>query len=109
MATIAFCDAVAQSQQIALELDFSELDVPKYAPRLLEQFAGQKLTMNPYALPRDFALNKTPLLNPKKMLALLEKQGLLRVEPSDPKKRRKGTFNEEKLESLEFAPFRGDK
>ncbi len=102
-----FCDAVARSGQA--RFDFGEHDIENYAPRLLDNFAGQKLTSNPYNLPRDFALNETPFLNPKKMLALLERQGLLRVEPTDPKKRRKGTFNEEKLESLEFAPFAGDK
>lgn len=102
-----FCDAIAQSQQTRLEFDFSENDVPKYAPQLLEHFAGQKLTVRPYELPRDFALNRTPLLNPKKMLAHLERQGLLRVEPTAPKKRRKGTFKEGKFESLHFAPFDG--
>lgn len=99
-----FCDAIAQSEQIRLELDFNEHDVPKYAPLLLKEFAGQKLTVNPYALPRDFALNKTPLLNPKKMLVLLENQELLRVTSSNPKRRR-GTFKEEDISSLHFAPF----
>ncbi|MEI6399287.1 MAG: hypothetical protein WCO71_11000, partial [Pseudomonadota bacterium] len=62
-------------------------------------FAGRKVSFEEL---RDFALNETPFLNPKQMLKQLEADGFITVESSD--QRRKGTFNEAKIRSIEFRP-----
>jgi len=46
-------------------------------------------------------LNQTPFRNSKSMLATLEKQKLIRVVSQDAK-RRKGTFKEGAVKSIEF-------
>ena len=52
---------------------------------------------------RDYALNETPFVNPKSMLAWLEKNELIQVEVKDGKKRRRGTFKEEDIEYIRFV------
>lgn len=69
-----------------------------FAPKLLQHFVGQEAT---YAEVRDYALNETPFPNPKSMLRLLERQNLVRMVSSDPK-RRKGTFTEESTVLIVF-------
>jgi hypothetical protein len=49
----------------------------------------------------DYALNQTPFRNAKSMLATLEKQNLIRVVSQDAKRRR-GTFKEGAIQSVEF-------
>lgn len=69
-----------------------------YSPQLFEQFRGR---MVKYPELNDYALNESPFTNPKSMLKDLEKKGMIQVNSSDPK-RRKGTFNEEKLIGITF-------
>lgn len=69
-----------------------------YSPQLFEQFRGQTVK---YSDLRDYALNESPFMNPKEMLKDLEGKGMIKVSSSDPK-RRKGTFNEEKLINITF-------
>jgi hypothetical protein len=69
-----------------------------FAPMLYRQFAGQTVS---YAAVRDFTLNETPFLTPKRMLKILEQQGCLEVASNNPKRKR-GTFNEATIESLTF-------
>ena len=70
----------------------------EYSPQLFEQFRGRTVG---YAELRDFTLNESPFTNPKSMLKDLEEKGMIQVNSSDPK-RRKGTFNEEKLIGITF-------
>ena len=66
-------------------------DEPEYhAPDMARAFSGKTV---PYAEVHDFALNESPFLNPKKMLAVLEANGQAFVQSNDPT-RRKGTFPE---------------
>jgi len=69
-----------------------------YSPQLFEQFRGRTAK---YSELRDYALNESPFVNPKGMLKDLEDKNLIQVNSSDPK-RRKGTFNEEKLVEITF-------
>lgn len=66
---------------------------------LYNAFRGRKVE---YADLRDFALNESPFINPKSMLRDLEcEKNLIEVKSTDPR-RRKGTFNEEKLLYVKF-------
>ncbi|GAB4485164.1 MAG: three-Cys-motif partner protein TcmP [Thermodesulfovibrionales bacterium] len=69
-----------------------------YSPLMFARFKGK---MSRYPELRDFALNETPFVNPKSMLKDLESKDLIVVSSSDPK-RKKGTFNEEKIVSIAF-------
>lgn len=69
-----------------------------FAPLLYEEFNGRRIL---YSKLHDFALTETPFLNPKAMLKILEEQGKINVDSTDPK-RRKGTFNEERIQYIEF-------
>ena len=73
-------------------------DLLEYAQRLHGQFAGQKAL---YAELLDYTLNETPFTNPSRLLADLEKQGLI-AEVVYVGKRRKGDFAEEKTFSVTF-------
>ncbi len=99
MKTIAknddYCFSDAHPNQISL---FRFDDPSAYSPQLFEQFHGRTAK---YPELRDYALNETPFVNPKGMLKDLEGKDLIRVSSSDPK-RRKGTFNEEKLIDITF-------
>ncbi len=74
-------------------------DPTEFSQKLFEQFRGQKVR---YSELHDFALNETPFTNPKSMLKELESRQLIKVHSRDPK-RRKGTFNEQRLEYIEFV------
>ena len=74
-------------------------DPVEFSQRLFEQFKGRKVK---YSELHNFALNETPFTNPKSMLKELESQQLIKVQSRDPK-RRKGTFNEQTLQYIEFA------
>ncbi len=69
-----------------------------YSPLLFARFQGKSVR---YEELRDFALNETPFTNPKSMLKELEKRELITVVANDPK-RKKGTFNEEKIDRIVF-------
>ncbi len=69
-----------------------------YSPLLFARFCGKTVRFEEL---RDFALNETPFTNPKSMLKDLENKELIIVMTSDPK-RRKGTFNEEKIDRIVF-------
>jgi three-Cys-motif partner protein len=74
-------------------------DTPEeYADKLLNFFDGKTV---PYGPINDWALNESPFVNPKSMLSVLDERGQLTVTSSDPKRRKK-TFNEEKLLSIHF-------
>ena len=73
-------------------------DPENYSPLLFDSFCGKTTRFEEL---RDFALNETPFTNPKSMLKDLENKGLIIVMSSDPK-RRKGTFNEEKIDKIVF-------
>ena len=69
-----------------------------FSPRLLQRFAGKTVS---YDAVRDFALNETPFPNPKSMLKLLEQQGQIVVDSTNPK-RRKGTFPDDTITAIQF-------
>ena len=99
MKTIAkngdYCFSDAHLNQTSL----FRFDEPSaYSPQLFEQFRGRTAK---YPELRDYALNESPFVNPKGMLKDLEKKGIIRVNSSDPK-RRKGTFNEQSLIDITF-------
>ena len=76
----------------------------QYAPLLHKHFEGRRVSYESFDNEiTDYALNRTPLLNPKGMLAVLEKQNLIRVITGDAK-RRKGTFKEGAVKAVEFLP-----
>lgn len=78
---------------------FFRFDEPEnYNPLFFARFCGKTVR---YEELRDFALNETPFTNPKSMLKDLENKELITVMTSDPK-RRKGTFNEEKIDGIVF-------
>lgn len=69
-----------------------------YSPLLFSYFQGKTAI---YDELRDYALNETPFINPKSMLKDLEEKDLIHVNSRD-EKRRKGTFNEEKIINTVF-------
>lgn len=74
-------------------------DPSMYSTILFNHFKGRKTS---YAELQDYALNETPFVNPKAMLKHLENAGLIQVQSSDPKRKR-GTFNEDKIIAITFA------
>lgn len=99
MKTIAkngdYCFSDAHLNQSTM---FSFDDPSAYSPQLFEQFCGRTVK---YQELNDYALNETPFTNPKSMLKDLEEKSLVQVNSND-SKRRKGTFNEEKLINITF-------
>lgn len=74
----------------------------QYAAELHEHFEGRHVSYEGFDNEiTDYALNQTPFRNSKSMLVSLEKQNLIRVVSNDPK-RRKGTFKEGAIKSVEF-------
>lgn len=69
-----------------------------YSPLMSSRFKGKTIT---YDELRDYALNETPFINPKGMLKDLEGKDLIHVN-SRVEKRRKGTFNKEKIINITF-------
>ena len=99
MKTIAkngdFCFSDAHIKQTSL-FRFDEPEM--HSAQLHEQFRGQTVD---YETLNDYALNESPFTNPKSMLRDLEKKEKIQTFSNDPK-RRKFTFNEEKLIAIEF-------
>lgn len=77
----------------------------EHSATLFSAFHGKKAA---YAELRDLALNESPFTNPKSMLRDLElnKDLIDEVKSRDPK-RKKGTFNEDKLVYIKFKEERG--
>lgn len=92
-----YCFSDARTSQPAL---FRFHNPEQHSLTLYEGFRGKKAT---YPELLDFALNETPFTNPKSMLRDLEcNRNLIgEVKSTDPKRRR-GTFNEEKLIYVSF-------
>jgi hypothetical protein len=95
-----FCDAHVGRSTLF------RFDKPEdFAPQLSRVFRGRQQVT--YSELDDFALNETPFLNPKSMLKILEESGSIVVATNDPKRRR-GTFNPEKIESISFPGGNSD-
>jgi three-Cys-motif partner protein len=73
-------------------------DLAEWNRRLYEEFEGQHVG---WAELQDYALTENPFTNPRSMLRNLEDQNLIRVD-SRGAARRKGTFPEGKIASIEF-------
>ncbi len=74
----------------------------QYAAGLHKHFEGRNVNCEAFDNEiTDYALNQTPFRNAKSMLVALEKQNLVRVVSNDAK-RRKGTFKEGAIRSVEF-------
>jgi three-Cys-motif partner protein len=93
----SFSDAHAE-QEVLFRDDKPEI----YAEALFRQFAGMTVTLRDVNV---FALSETPFPNPKAMLAVLEKQGRVRVEINGNESRKAGSFPEGKIKALQFGKF----
>jgi len=92
-----FVDASSRSgQQILFRFDNPE----DFSRRFFDAYQGQKAD---YESLWDWALLDSPFVNPKEMLADLEKHGHIRVEAKLGFKRRRGSFPEEKIAFVEFS------
>jgi three-Cys-motif partner protein len=69
-----------------------------YVEQMFDYFRGQSVS---YDRVRDYALNETPFVSPKGMLAILERRGALDVSSSDPARRR-GTLPDGKVDHIDF-------
>ena len=92
-----FSDAHMEQREL-----FREDDAERYADDLFREFEGMSVSFADVHL---FALNETPLLSAKTMLAILEKQGRLQVEIRGSDPRRAGSFPEDKVQALRFGRF----
>lgn len=81
---------------------FREDDAEIYAEKMFRRFDGKSASWEEV---RDYALCETPFLNPKAMLAVIEKQQRLQVSTVDDQPRRAGTFPEDKVRVLRFGSF----
>ena len=82
---------------------FDEGDDAVFTDVLWKKFSGQTVK---YGEAVDYALNETPFTNPRSMLSELERQGRLHVNGQP--NRRKGTFPDSKIKSLEFIESRSE-
>ncbi|HUR60638.1 MAG TPA: hypothetical protein VM029_23150, partial [Opitutaceae bacterium] len=73
-----------------------------YAELLWRTFQGRAVLYGEVDL---WALNESPLLNPKSMLRLLECQERVVAEVAPGAARKKGDFSEEKIAALKFGRF----
>ena len=80
------------------EVLFKYDDVTETARLLYEHFLERKVLWEEIRL---YTLNHTPFVNPKSMLSILEKKDVIKVYPENPK-RRKGTFPDGTVKSIEF-------
>lgn len=88
-----FSDASINQEHII----FDKSDETVFSDELWGKFNGKTVR---YSETEQFALNETPFINPKKMLAALEKQGRIRV-IAKPNRRRE-TFPPGTIQSIEF-------
>jgi three-Cys-motif partner protein len=89
----------AHAEQMVL---FRDDNADAYAEKLFRAFDGEKVSMDQA---RDFALGESPFPNAKPMLAVLERQGRLKVETHGSERRKAGSFPEEKVRALHFGQF----
>jgi hypothetical protein len=95
--TGGYCFSDARVHQTLL-FQFNEPE--QHSLDLYNQFRGRRAT---YEELRDFALNESPFANPKSMLRDLElKRDLIEEVRSTDPRRRRGTFNEQKLIHVKF-------
>ena len=92
-----FSDAHADQHML-----FGDNDDTHYAQLLFKRFNGQTVPIGQVTV---FALNETPFLHSKQMLAQLEAQERIQVKTLSNYDRRKGTFPEDKIESVTFGNF----
>ena len=91
-----FADANV-SQPLLFRFD----DPEQYARLMYRHFEGRRLSYEPVENElNDYALNQTPFLNAKAMLAALERQKLISL--TSGASRRKGTFKEGVVKEIEF-------
>ena len=81
---------------------FGDSDETFYAERLFQAYTGKVATMDEIAV---FALNETPFMNAKRMLAHLESENRIQVKAANNYERRRGTFPDDKVESIAFGNF----
>jgi hypothetical protein len=94
----SFSDAHVEQQVL-----FRDDNVDSYAQALFREYEDKTISWEDA---RVFALNETPFLNPKSMLAALEKQGRLEVTTYENQPRKAGSFPEKKVRALRFGVFR---
>jgi len=89
----AYCFSDAHSEESRL----FHFDNPEdYARQIFDTFQGQTV---PYAAVRDYVLNETPLISPKKILKQLEDERQLHVVGAGAGRRR-GTFADDHIASI---------
>jgi len=94
----SFSDAHVE-QQILFRGDNADV----YAEALFREYEDKTISWEDAHV---FALNETPFLNPKSMLAVLEQQGRLQVATYGNQPRKAGSFPEAKVQALRFGRFR---
>ena len=92
-----FSQPFHEDQHVLFRADDAEV----YAEGLFNRFNGKSASWEDV---RDYALCETPCLNPKAMLAVIEKQGRLKVVTVNDQPRRAGTFPDDKVRELRFGP-----
>ena len=95
--SFSFSDAHRDQQVL-----FRDDDAAIYAKLLFDTFQDQEVHWEPV---RNFALNETPFINPKAMLATLERHHKLEVETHGNVARKHGSFPEERIKLLRFGRF----
>jgi three-Cys-motif partner protein len=93
----SFSDAHVEQQML-----FGQDNVEAYADAMFRAYDGRTSSWDEVHL---FALNETPFLNPKAMLAVLERQGRLQVSTQGMQPRKTGSFPETKIRCLQFGRF----
>ncbi len=77
-------------------------EIAYFADQLHLDLQGKDLIFNELW---DYALNETPFLNPKKMLAYLQQKGFIKVIEKKGAQIRPSTFPEDKISSISIAPY----
>jgi hypothetical protein len=95
--TGAYLFSDAHVEQQVLFRDDNEL---VYAEKLFARYDGETVSMDDA---NSYALNETPFLNAKAMLALLQSNGRLEADPVHGEKLRAGSFPENKVKALRFG------
>lgn len=93
-----FSDAHREQQVL-----FRDDNAEQYGAVLFNTFEGKTISMDDA---RFFALSETPFVNAKALLAVLERQHQLQVNSKPGQVRRRGSFPEDKIDSLHFLQTR---
>ena len=101
----SFCDAnIGQMRMFQKD---AKVEAKEYADKLFELYKGQRMLYQELA---DYALNETPFVNPRGMLVVLEKEGLIgQIETKPGTSRHKGSFNEDVVVAVTFVSRRPQK